>query len=194
MRTASVERKTKETEIRLELNLDGRGESDISSPLKFMNHMLEGFSKHSGFDLSVEAEGDVEVEDHHLVEDLGICIGEALNKALGDKCGIERIAHSLVPMDDSIATVAVDLGGRPYSLVDIKFSEFRDAKLGDVSKENIPHFFESLALNAKFNLYMRVEGENDHHRVEACFKALARALRNASRVSGDAIPSTKGVI
>ncbi|MEA1924327.1 MAG: imidazoleglycerol-phosphate dehydratase HisB [Candidatus Altiarchaeota archaeon] len=194
MRTASVERKTEETEIKLDLNLDGKGESDISSPLKFLNHMLKSFSKHSGFDLRVEANGDVEVEDHHLVEDLGICIGESLDKALGDKCGIERIAHSLVPMDDSIATVAVDLGGRPYSLVEIKFSEFKDAKLGDVSKENIPHFFESLALNGKLNLYLKVEGANDHHRVEACFKALARALRDASRVSGDGIPSTKGVI
>ncbi|OYT52762.1 MAG: imidazoleglycerol-phosphate dehydratase [Candidatus Altiarchaeales archaeon ex4484_2] len=188
MRTASVERKTGETKI------NGKGESNISSPLKFLNHMLESFSKHSGFDLRVDAEGDVEVEDHHLVEDLGICIGEALDKALGDKYGIERIAHSLVPMDDSIATVAVDLSGRPYSLVNIKFSEFKDAKLGDVSKENIPHFFESLALNGKLNLYIRVEGVNDHHRVEACFKALGRALRDASRISGEDIPSTKGVI
>ncbi len=194
MRTAFVERKTRETEIKLDLNLDGKGESDISIPLMFMNHMLEGFSKHSGFDLRVEAEGDVEVEDHHLVEDLGISIGEALDKALGDKYGIERIAHSLVPMDDSIATVAVDLGGRPYSKIDIEFSEFKEAKLGDVSKENIPHFFEALALNGKLNLYMRVEGMNDHHRVEACFKALARALRGASRVSGEGIPSTKGRI
>lgn len=194
MRSAKIERKTKETQISLELNLDGTGESDIETPLKFMNHMLENFSKHSRFDLKIKADGDVEVDDHHLVEDLGICLGQALDKALGDKRGIARMGSSCVPMDDSLAHVALDLSGRGYAKIDIKFSEFRDARLGDVSKEALPHFFESFALNGRFNLNLNVDGENDHHRIEACFKALAKALYDSTRVVGSGLPSTKGVL
>jgi imidazoleglycerol-phosphate dehydratase len=194
MRKAAVIRKTKEVDIRLELKLDGVGKSHVRTPLKFLNHMLENFSKHSGFDLDVHAEGDVDVDDHHLVEDIGICLGEALLKALGDKKGINRMGHAIVPMDDSRAEVAVDLSGRPYSKIALPFSEFAERRVGDVSKENIEHFLESMALNGRFNLNVKVEGRNDHHKVEAAFKALAKALREAVKVTGSTLPSTKGKV
>ncbi|ODS42846.1 MAG: imidazoleglycerol-phosphate dehydratase [Candidatus Altiarchaeales archaeon IMC4] len=194
MRSAKTTRKTGETDIRLELNIDGLGKSEIKTPLRFLNHMLENFSKHSRFDLRIIAVGDVDVDDHHLVEDLGICLGEAFQKALGDKRGIKRMAHSIVPMDDARAEVSVDMSGRPYAVVDLPFSEFHEKKVGDVSKENVVHFLESFALNGRFNLNVKVAGKNDHHKVEACFKALAKALYDATRVAGDAVPSTKGVV
>ena len=194
MRTATVDRKTKETEISLKLNLDGSGNSKIDTPLKFLNHMLENFSKHSSFDLEISAKGDVNVDDHHLVEDVGIVMGEAFDKALGDKKGIARMAHRIVPMDDSKADVSVDLSGRPYAVVDLPFSQFEEKKVGDVTKENVVHFLESFALNGKFNLNVRVEGKNDHHKVESCFKALAKSLQDATKITGKEIPSTKGKI
>ncbi|MBN2015061.1 MAG: imidazoleglycerol-phosphate dehydratase HisB [Candidatus Altiarchaeota archaeon] len=194
MRTSNVVRKTEETQISLELNLDGVGRSEIKTPLKFMNHMLENFSKHSRFDLKINASGDVEVDDHHLVEDLGICLGQALDKALDDKKGIARMGSCCVPMDDALAHVALDLSGRAYARVDIPFSEFKEAKLGDVSKEALPHFFDSFTSNGKLNLHITVDGVNDHHKVEACFKALAKALYEASRVIHGDTPSTKGVL
>jgi imidazoleglycerol-phosphate dehydratase len=191
MRAAKIVRKTKETYVCVQLNLDG-GVARIRTPLKFLNHMLENFAKHSGYGLNITAEGDTDVDDHHLVEDVGICLGEALLKALGDKRGINRMAHAIVPMDDSKAEVAIDLSGRPYAKIDLPFSEFHDRRVGDVSKENIEHFLESLALNGKFNLNVKVEGRNDHHKVEATFKALAKALKEATRVTGKDLPSTKG--
>lgn len=194
MRKASLKRQTNETKVSVELELDGSGSYDIQTPLKFLNHMLEGMARHSGFDLKVVADGDVDVDDHHLVEDLGIVFGQALDKALGDKAGIARMSHCIVPMDDARAEVAVDLSGRPYAVVDLPFSEFEDRRVGDVSKENIVHFLESFALNGRFNLSVKVEGKNDHHKVEAAFKALAKSLREAVKVSGDTIPSTKGVL
>ena len=194
MRTATVDRKTKETEISLKLNLDGSGNSKIDTPLKFLNHMLENFSKHSSFDLEISAKGDVDVDDHHLVEDVGIVMGEAFDKALGDKKGIARMAHRIVPMDDSKADVSVDLSGRPYAVVDLPFSQFEEKKVGDVTKENVVHFLESFALNGKFNLNIKVEGKNDHHKVESCFKALAKSLQDATKITGKEIPSTKGKI
>ncbi len=193
-RKASVSRKTKETDIQLELNLDGEGKSKVALPLKFFSHMLENFSKHSNFDLTLKGSGDVDVDDHHLVEDVGICLGDAFDQALGDKSGITRMAHAIVPMDDSRAEVSVDLSGRPYAKVDLPFSEFTDRRVGDTSKENIVHFLESFALSGKFNLNVKVEGRNDHHKVEAAFKGLARALKEATRISGKGIPSTKGVV
>jgi imidazoleglycerol phosphate dehydratase HisB len=193
-RKAKVSRATKETKIVLELNLDGTGKSSIKTPLNFLNHMLENFAKHSRFDLTIKASGDIEVEDHHLIEDLGICLGEAFDKALGDRKGIARMASIIVPFDDSLATCAVDISGRPYARVEIPYSEFRDSKIGDTGKENIPHFFESFAAKAKLNLYLNVVGKNDHHKVESCYKALAKALLDATRVTGKTVPSTKGVI
>ncbi|MFH1054464.1 MAG: imidazoleglycerol-phosphate dehydratase HisB [Candidatus Altiarchaeota archaeon] len=194
MRSARILRKSGETSVAVELKLDGSGKYKIKTTLKFLNHMLENFTKHSGFDLNVTAKGDIEVDDHHLVEDVGICIGEALLKALGDKKGITRMAHAIVPMDESRAEVAVDLSGRPYAVIQLPFSEFHERRVGDVSKENIEHFLESLALNGKFNLNVKTEGRNDHHKVEATFKALAKALKEATRVTGKGIPSTKGRI
>ncbi|VVB54810.1 Imidazoleglycerol-phosphate dehydratase [uncultured archaeon] len=193
-RKARIERKTKETLIKVELNLDGSGKAAVRTPLNFLNHMLESLAKHSGFDLKVSARGDVHVDDHHLVEDVGITLGHALVTALGDKKGIVRMAYFIAPMDDSKSTVAVDLSGRPYSVIDIGWSNFKDSRVGDVSKENIEHFLESFSVNGKFNLHMKTEGRNDHHKAEASFKALARALKEAVRVSGDAVPSTKGVL
>lgn len=194
VRTAEVKRKTKETEVSVTLNLDGEGVYDIDCPLKFLSHMLESFSKHSLFDLTVRAQGDVEVDDHHLVEDVGILLGEAFDEALGDKRGINRMAHAIIPMDDARAEVSVDLSGRPYAKVDIPFSEFNDKRVGDTSKENIVHLLESFALRGKFNLNIQVTGRNDHHKAEAAFKGLARALREAVRISGRGVPSTKGII
>ncbi len=193
-RTAELKRKTKETDVSVKLNLDGEGLYDIDCPLKFLSHMLESFSKHSLFDLTVRAHGDIEVDDHHLVEDVGILLGEAFDEALGGKKGINRMAHAIIPMDDARAEVSVDLSGRPYAKVDIPFSEFNDKRVGDTSKENIVHLLESFALRGKFNLNIQVSGRNDHHKVEAAFKGLARALKEAVRISRKGVPSTKGVI
>jgi imidazoleglycerol-phosphate dehydratase len=193
MRSARVVRKTKETSIDLSLRLEG-GASSVKTPLKFLNHMLENFAKHSGFGLKMEASGDVDVDDHHLVEDAGIVLGEALVKALGAKRGISRMAHAIVPMDDALAEAAVDLSGRPYAVISIPFSEFKERRVGDVSKENIEHFLASFATAGRFNLNLRVKGKNDHHKVEASFKALAKALKEAVKVSGKSVPSTKGKV
>ncbi|HHQ45413.1 MAG TPA: imidazoleglycerol-phosphate dehydratase HisB [Candidatus Altiarchaeales archaeon] len=193
-RKAKIVRKTGETRISLSLDLDGGGKTKIDTPLKFLNHMLENFSKHSGFALNVNATGDVDVDDHHLVEDLGIVLGQAFLEALGDKKGIARMSHAIVPMDDAKAEVSVDLSGRPYAIVKIPFSEFEEKRVGDVSKENVEHFLESFALNGKFNLNVKVSGKNDHHKVESAFKALAKALKEAVKVTGSDMPSTKGVL
>ncbi|ODS36349.1 MAG: imidazoleglycerol-phosphate dehydratase [Candidatus Altiarchaeales archaeon WOR_SM1_86-2] len=212
MRTSKISRKTKETDIELELNLDGGGKAEVNTPVNFLNHMLENLSKHSRFDLKINAKGDVEVDDHHTVEDIAICLGQALDKALGDKKGIARMGHAIVPMDDSLATAAVDLSGRGYGAVDLGFLDpfefydpfdedwegiaeaVKEVKIGDLSKENVEHFLETLAVNGKFNLNVSVFGENDHHKVEACFKALAKALYDATRIIDDEVVSTKGVV
>ncbi len=193
-RSAKIERQTKETDIHLSIDLDGKGAATVSTTLKFLDHMLAGLARHSGIDLTVSAKGDTDIDDHHLVEDIGICLGKALDEALGDKQGIARMAHSIIPMDDARAEVAIDLSGRPYAVIDLPFSEFTDRKVGDVSKENIEHFLESFALNGKFNLNVKVEGKNDHHKVEATFKALAKALKEAVKVVSDDVPSTKGTL
>ncbi|BDZ67321.1 imidazoleglycerol-phosphate dehydratase HisB [Methanobacterium ferruginis] len=190
-RKSKIMRKTSETEINLELDVDGSGIYQVETGIQFLNHMLESFTRHSLFDLKVEARGDIEIDDHHTVEDVGIVLGEALQEALGDKRGIRRMAHALIPMDESLAMVAVDLSGRSYTVLDLNFHQ---AKVGDLSTENVGHFLESLAQTGKINLHARCEGENDHHQVEAIFKALARALYDATRVVHDRVPSTKGVI
>jgi len=190
-RESKIQRKTSETSIIVELDLDGTGQYQVETRIKFLNHMLESFTRHSLFDLKVEAQGDIEIDDHHTVEDVAIVLGEALQEALGNKKGIRRMAHSLVPMDESLAMVAVDLSGRSYSVLDLNFHQ---DKVGDLSTENVGHFLESLAQTGKMNLHARCEGENDHHQVEAIFKALARALHDATRVVHDRVPSTKGVI
>jgi imidazoleglycerol-phosphate dehydratase len=190
-RESKIQRKTSETEIYLELDIDGAGQYHVETGIQFLNHMLESFTRHSLFDLKVEAKGDIEVDDHHTMEDIGIVLGEALNEALGNKKGIRRMAHALVPMDESLAMVAVDLSGRSYAVLDLNFHQ---DKVGDLSTENVGHFLESLAQSGKINLHARCEGDNDHHQVEALFKALARALHDATRVVHERVPSTKGVI
>jgi imidazoleglycerol-phosphate dehydratase len=190
-RKKKLARKTSETDITITLNLDGEGKSQINTGIEFFNHMLESFARHGLFDLELEAEGDLDIDDHHTVEDVGILLGEVLNDALGDKKGIRRMAHALVPMDEALAMVAIDLSGRSYTVLDLPFKK---VKVGGLSTENVGHFLESLAQNGKFNLHARCEGDNDHHQVEALFKALARALHDATRVTHGSIPSTKGVI
>lgn len=189
MRKAEASRKTKETEIDLELNLEG-GEVSIQTELNFLNHMLESLAKFSGFGITLTAKS-LDQNSHHLVEDVAIVFGEALVEALGDKKGIERTAYSIVPMDDSVAKVSVDLSGRPYANISIPFAGYRDYKIEDVRKEDIEHFLESLALNGRFNLYIEVAGKNDHHKAEAVFKALGGCLKTAVQVTGTAVKSTK---
>lgn len=191
MRKKKMSRKTSETDIEISLDLDGKGQFNVETGIEFFNHMLDSFAKHGLFDLEVKADGDVGVDDHHTVEDVGILLGEAYKDAIGDKKGINRMAHAIVPMDDALATVAVDISGRSYSV--LRF-EFKKPKVGDLSTENVEHFFESFANSAKININAKVEGENDHHKIEALFKSFARALKDASKIEHDTIPSTKGVL
>ena len=191
MRQKTLSRKTSETDIKVTLNLDGDGQFNNDTGIEFFNHMLDSFARHGFFNLEVNAKGDIGVDDHHTVEDVGILLGDVYNKAIGDKKGIRRMAHAIVPMDDALATVAVDISGRSYSVLNM---EFNKEKVGDLSTENIEHFFESFANSARININARVEGENDHHKIEALFKSFARALKDASIIEHDSIPSTKGIL
>ena len=190
-RNTNVSRKTSETDITIKMDLDGTGEYNISTGVNFFNHMLESFSKHSMIDLDVQASGDIEIDDHHTIEDVGILLGEAFSNAIGDKKGIRRMAHAIVPMDESVATVAIDISGRSYCNMDLKF---KNEKIGDMTSDIVIHFFESFASAAKLNIYGTVEGVNDHHKAEAIFKAFAKAIKDAIKVEHDQIPSTKGVL
>ena len=190
-RIANVSRKTSETDITIKMNLDGTGVYNISTGVNFFNHMLESFSKHSMIDLDLKAVGDIEIDDPHTIEDIGILLGEAFLEAIGDKKGIKRMAHAMVPMDESIATVAIDISGRSYCNMNL---EFTNEKIGDMTSGIIIHFFESFASSAKLNIYGTVEGVNDHHKAEAVFKAFAKALTEAIKIEHDQIPSTKGII
>lgn len=190
-RTANVERITSETDIKINMNLDGEGKYDISTGVNFFNHMLEAFSKHSMIDLEINAVGDIEIDDHHTIEDVGILLGEAFSQAIGDKIGIRRMAHAIVPMDESVATVAVDISGRSYCNMDLNF---KNEKIGDMTADIVVHFFESFASSAKLNIYGEVKGANDHHKCEAIFKAFAKAMKDAIKVEHNQLPSTKGVL
>ena len=188
-RTASVNRKTKETDIRVDLNIDGTGKSTISTGIGFFDHMLEQIAHHGSFDLTIDARGDTGVDTHHLVEDLAICLGEAFFAALGSKKGIERYSFVL-PMDDCLAQVAIDLGGRPWLVWE---AEFKNLTIGEMPVEMFFHFFKSFSDNARCNLNIRAEGSNEHHKIEAIFKAFARALKSAVKKSDSfGLPSTKG--
>jgi imidazoleglycerol-phosphate dehydratase len=191
-RQASVQRKTKETQIRLTLTLDGSGASQVATGVGFLDHMLSLLAKHALFDLTIEAKGDVQVDYHHTVEDVGICFGQAFAQALGEKAGITRFASASVPMDEALASVAVDLSGRPYLVCRVKFPE---EKIGDYDTSLTGEFLQALATHAGANLHVNVPyGDNSHHIAEAIFKALALALAAAvaprPRVKG--VPSTKG--
>jgi imidazoleglycerol-phosphate dehydratase len=193
-RSATINRKTGETNIQLTLTVDGSGKSDISTGIGFLDHMLTLFAAHGLFDLTVKAEGDLHVDDHHCAEDVFICLGKALDQALGDRRGLVRTAHSYVPMDEALALVAVDLGGRAYCVFD---AAFVTSRVGQLGTDLLFHLFETLAVQARLNLHARVEyGRNDHHKVEALFKALARALDAATQIDGrrQGVPSTKGTL
>ncbi len=192
-RKAIINRKTNETNISISLNIDGVGKRETDIPVGFLTHMLDLFAKHGLFDLNVKAKGDTYIDEHHTVEDIGIVLGEAFAKALGEKKGIKRYGFFILPMDEALATVAIDFAGR-YSF---RFEcPFVREKVGDLSTELIKHFWDAFAQNAKINLYIKVEnGENEHHKIEAIFKATARAIRMACEIdekTRDQVPSTKG--
>jgi len=195
LRSAEATRKTLETAVRVEIELDGSGESDINTGIAFFDHMLAQVARHGLFDLNIVAEGDLEVDAHHTVEDVGIVLGEAISEALGDRAGISRMADATVPMDEALAQVAVDLSGRGHSSFE---GEFANAEIGDLETQLIPHFIDSLARHAGANIHVRIlAGQNDHHKCEAAFKALARALDVATAIDerrGGQVPSTKGTI
>jgi imidazoleglycerol-phosphate dehydratase len=194
-RTASIERRTGETSIELILNIDGSGMVDSATGIGFLDHMLHLFARHGLFDLKVHASGDLHVDEHHTAEDVCICLGQAFDRALGERRGLVRTAHAYVPMDEALGFVAVDLSGRPYCVVD---ADFVTPRVGQLGTDLIAHLFESIAIHGRMNLHARVlYGRNDHHKVEALFKALGRALDMATRIDerlGGAIPSTKGVL
>ena len=190
-RIANLSRKTQETDITIKMNLDGEGKYNISTGVNFFNHMLESFSKHSMIDLDVDAKGDIEIDDHHTIEDIGILLGEVFLEAIGDKKGIKRMAHAIVPMDESVATVSVDISGRSYCNMKL---DFKNDKIGDMTADVVIHFFESFSSSAKLNIYGTVEGANDHHKAEAVFKAFAKSIKEAIKIEHDQIPSTKGVL
>lgn len=193
-RTAEISRKTNETNITLSLNIDGEGKSDLKTGVPFMTHMLDLFAKHGQFDLNIVANGDTDVDDHHTTEDIGICLGQVLKDALGDKKGIKRYGNAFVPMDEALAQVTVDLSNRPH--LEMR-AEFPSQKVGTFDTELVHEFLWKLALEARMNLHVIVHyGQNTHHIIEAIFKALARALDEATtidpRIKG--VPSTKGML
>ncbi|PPT96054.1 bifunctional histidinol-phosphatase/imidazoleglycerol-phosphate dehydratase HisB [Xanthomonas arboricola] len=207
-RRAVVQRNTRETKIRVELDLDRVAEPNTATGLPFFDHMLEQIGKHGGFALDIRAEGDLHIDEHHTIEDTGLALGQALREALGDKRGIGRYGFDpesgpwqvagataqhgfTLPMDETIASAALDFSGRPYFVFD---GEFKRERVGDMPTELVPHFFRSICDASGLNLHLSVRGENDHHKVEACFKALARALRQAIRREGTALPTTKGAL
>ena len=194
MRKGSVQRKTGETEIELTLVVDGAGKAEIATGIGFLDHMLTLFASHGLFDLTVRANGDLHVDEHHTAEDVFICLGKALDQALGDRRGLVRTAHSYVPMDEALARVAVDLGGRAYCVFE---SDFATPRVGGLGTDLIFHLFESLAIHGRLNLHAHVlYGRNDHHKIEALFKALARALDAATLLDArrQGVPSTKGTL
>ena len=193
-RTASITRHTNETQIELSLNLDGSGAAQIDTGIGFFDHMLHHVAHHGLFDLSVKASGDLHVDAHHTIEDVAICLGRALDEALGDRHGITRMGAAYVPMDETLARVVVDLSGRPYAVIE---ADFRDAAIGGMPTTLVAHVFESIAFQARMNLHAAVlYGRDDHHKAEALFKALGRAL--AAAVALDprrgGVPSTKGTL
>ncbi|OIR00797.1 imidazoleglycerol-phosphate dehydratase [mine drainage metagenome] len=195
MRTATLERNTKETQIRVAVNLDGSGLYTVSTGVGFLDHMLEQLSRHSLIDLEVQASGDLHIDAHHTTEDVGIAIGQAVTRALGERKGITRYGSALIPMDETLTRVALDLSNRPYLIWRVDFSR---PKLGDMDTELFKEWFQAFAQAAGVTLHVEtLYGDNNHHIVESCFKALARALRQAIEIDprkADAVPSTKGVL
>ena len=195
MRRATVQRKTKETDISLAIALDGSGKSTISTGVGFFDHMLDQIARHGLFDLEIAAKGDLHIDDHHTVEDVGIALGQAIKQALGDRKGIRRYATTHVPMDEALTRVSLDLSGRAFLVFE---AQFPTPKIGTFDTELVREFFQALAGNCGANVHVdNIRGANSHHMAESCFKALARALREAVEIDprqSDAIPSTKGVL
>ena len=191
MRTAEISRDTRETKIYLKLDLDGKGRPSVATGVGFLDHMLELFSVHAGIDLTVRCEGDTQVDFHHSVEDVGICLGTALKEALGDKKGIARFADRVVPMDECAALVALDISGRPF----LNFEKKMSGKIGEFDAELVEEFLRAFAFNAGVNLYVDLlKGGNMHHEAEAIFKALAKCVQDGVKIVSDRIPSSKGVL
>lgn len=191
-RRASISRKTNETEVKVELDLDGNGSTEIDTKIKFFDHMLEQLGKHSGFDLKVKANGDLEIDDHHTVEDIGISLGESFNQALGDKKGIVRFADTTIPLDESLVRIAIDISGRPYLHSNLKFNR---EMVGDLSTETVNEFLRGFVNHARLTLHLDlIRGDNTHHQVEAIFKGLALVLKKAVKLESDRMPSTKGIL
>lgn len=193
MRKARVERNTKETQIAVEINLDGEGKYDIHTGIGFLDHMLEQLSRHGLFDITLKAVGDLHIDGHHTTEDSGIALGQAFKQALGDRKGITRYAHAYIPMDETLSRAAVDISGRPYLIWKV---DFRRDKIGEMDTELFKEWFQAFAFAAGITLHVEnLYGENNHHIIESCYKALARALRDAVSIDArakDSIPSTKG--
>jgi imidazoleglycerol-phosphate dehydratase len=194
-RVATIGRTTGETDITLTLVIDGTGRADVVTGVGFLDHMLTLFAKHGLFDIHVKATGDLHIDEHHTAEDVCICLGQALDRALGERRGLVRTSHSYVPMDEALGFVAIDLGGRPYCVFD---AEFATPRVGQLGTDLVAHLFESIATHGRLNLHARVlYGRNDHHKVEALFKAFGRALDAATRIDdrlGGTVPSTKGTL
>ena len=195
MRRAVIARETRETSIRVKLAIEGRGRYDISTGIRFFDHMLELVTRHGAFDLTLHARGDLDVDQHHTVEDVGIALGEAVSSALGSRRGINRAGYFVMPMDETLAVAAIDLSGRPHAVVDLKV---KARLVGDLQSELVQDFFEGFAQGARGNVHVKVMyGRSSHHQIEAVFKAFARALRVAcsrDRQLGRALPSTKGLL
>lgn len=195
MRRAVIDRRTTETQIVLAIGLDGKGRYEVRTGIRFLDHMLELFARHGAFDLRVDARGDLDVDQHHTVEDLGIALGEAVSQALGNRRGINRAGYFVMPMDETLAVAAIDLGGRPHTTVDLKVTARR---VGDLQTELVHDFFEGFAMAARANVHVNVlYGRSSHHKIEAVFKAFARALRVAcakDKRLAKMLPSTKGLL
>mgnify|MGYP001280200597 CR=1 FL=1 len=192
-RTSNQHRKTAETEVSIQLNLDGDGRSDVSTGVGFYDHLISSLAYHGMFNLSIDTAGDLHIDEHHTVEDTALVLGAAIGEALGDRCGINRFGEATIPMDEALAKVSLDAGGRPYAAIDIAF---QGERIGILSTQMIPHALESLAKNAGVTIHISATGKNDHHIAEAVFKAVGRALRSAVAIDSQrsGIPSTKGAI
>jgi imidazoleglycerol phosphate dehydratase HisB len=191
-RKTEITRKTNETDIQLALDLDGSGRAEVSTGIGFLDHLVTALARHAGFDLTLKCQGDLQVDDHHTAEDCALVLGSALDRILGDRMGIARFGWAYAPLDEALARAVIDLSGRPYPAVELGLNR---PAVGELSCENVGHFLSSLAVTARCALHVDVlRGQNDHHRAEAAFKALALALKAAVCRSGDSVPSTKGVL
>lgn len=192
MRTAKIERKSSETEISVEIDIDGTGKNEIDTGIGFLDHMLHLMAFHGSFDLKVKCDGDLHIDDHHTVEDIGICLGQGFYQAIGGRKGIKRYASIHIPMDEALCLATIDISNRPFCVFNM---DFKSERLGSMSTENFEEFFRAFAFNAGVTLHVNLlYGENDHHKIEAGFKAFARALKEASKIVSEEIPSSKGIL